>query len=122
MSKDMNTLTYPYEMAIIVVEETLPVKTEMEHNITNLWRCNMLDEKDIQLLGKMFRSSENLVLEEMERTRELLEKKIDTIQNNLDELKQYSKIMKLENDNTSLLLQMISDLRKDVDDLKKRTA
>lgn len=122
MSKDMNTLTYPYEMAIIVVEETLPVKTEMEHNITNLWRYNMLDEKDIQLLGKMFRSSENLVLEEMERTRELLEKKIDTIQNNLDELKQYSKIMKLENDNTSLLLQMISDLRKDVDDLKKRTA
>lgn len=57
----------------------------------------MLEEKDIQLLGKMFRSSENLVLGEMERTRELLEKKIDMVQNNLDELKQYSKIMKLEN-------------------------
>lgn len=82
----------------------------------------MLEEKDIELLEKMFHNSENLVLDEMERTREILEGKIDEVQKNLDELKQYSRIAKLENDNTSLLLQMIADLRKDVDELKKKTA
>lgn len=82
----------------------------------------MLEKKDIELLEKMFHNSENLVLDEMERTREILEGKIDEVQKNLDELKQYSRIAKLENDNTSLLLQMIADLRKDVDELKKKTA
>lgn len=62
----------------------------------------MLEEKDIELLEKMFHNSENLVLDEMERTREILEGKIDEV--------------------TSLLLQMIADLRKDVDELKKKTA
>lgn len=33
--------------------------------------------------------SENLVLNEIERTRSILEKQIETVQKNVDELKQY---------------------------------
>ena len=40
----------------------------------------------------------------------------------MDELKQYYRINKLENENTSLLLQMIKDLQKEVEELKKKIA
>lgn len=66
--------------------------------------------------------SESLVLDEIERTRKMLEKQIDKVQKNLDEINQYYKITKLENDNTSLVLILISDLYKRVEELEKRTA
>ena len=66
--------------------------------------------------------SENLILQETERTRNILEKRIDQIQKNLDELNQYYRITKLENDNTALLLKMIEKLEKRVEDLEKKTA
>ena len=40
----------------------------------------------------------------------------------MDELKQYNRINKHENENTSLLLQMIKDLQKEVEELKKKIA
>ena len=40
----------------------------------------------------------------------------------MEEIKQYYRINKLENENTSLLLQMIKDLQKEVDELKKKIA
>ena len=82
----------------------------------------MLDKNDIELLKKMFTESENLILGEMERTRERLENKIETVQDNLEELKQYYRITKLENDNTALLLQMVTELQKRVAELEKKTA
>ncbi|MDE6517262.1 MAG: hypothetical protein K2L18_05380, partial [Acetatifactor sp.] len=66
--------------------------------------------------------SENLILEEMERTRYILEKNIDKVQKNLDELNQYYRITKLENDNTALLLKMIDELTRRVEELEKKTA
>ena len=66
--------------------------------------------------------SENLILEEMERTRNILEKHIDKVQKNLDELNQYYRITKLENDNTALLLKMIDELTRRVEELEKKTA
>lgn len=47
---------------------------------------------------------------------------MDAIQKNMTELNQYYSINKLENDNTTLLLKMIMELRKDVDELKTKTA
>jgi hypothetical protein len=90
----------------------------------------MLDEKDLQVLQAMMETvvdaravkTENLLLDELSRTRSILEKRIETVQKNMDELSQYYRITKLENDNTSLLLQMIHDLRKEVDELKQRIA
>lgn len=90
----------------------------------------MLEEKDIQVLKSMMETvlddrlskSENVVLGEVERTRGILETKIEAVQKNLDDLKQYYKVTKLENDNTALLLQMIQELRKEVDELKTKIA
>lgn len=80
-------------------------------------------EKRMETLmdGKLS-ETENFVLEELERTRNILEKQIDLIQKNLDELNRYYRITKLENDNTTMLLRMIDDLSKRVDELEKRTA
>lgn len=90
----------------------------------------MLDEKDLQALQTMMETvvnnraekTENLLLDELSRTRSILDKKIDAVQKNMEELSQYYRITKLENDNTSLLLQMINDLRKEVDELKRKIA
>lgn len=112
----------------------------------------MLDEKDLQALQTMMETivdtsskrtenlienriaqteklienrtaqAENLRLEELSRTQNTLDKKIETVQRNLDELSQYHRITKLENDNTSLLLQLIKDLKKEVDELKIKIA
>lgn len=59
-----------------------------------------------------FAESENLILE----------KEIAAVQKNLDELSQYYKITKLENDNTALLLKMIDELSRRIEKLEKKTA
>ena len=97
----------------------------------------MLDEKDLQSIAglitkteskiltemdKRFTQSENLILDELDRTRSIMEKKIEVVQRNIDELSQYYRITKLESDNTTLLLQMINDLRKEVEELKQKIA
>ena len=105
----------------------------------------MLEQKDLDILKNMMESvlderlvksessilekvderlakSETLLLDEIERTRNILEKKIEKVQKNLDELNQYYRITKLENDNTALLLKMIDELSRRIDELEKRTA
>lgn len=101
----------------------------------------MLEQKDLEILKKMMETvvdsrikisedkmdtmiskSENIILEEMERTRSILEKQINVVQKNIDELNQYYRITKLENDNTTLLLKMIDELYRRVEELEKKTA
>ena len=77
----------------------------------------MDDKLDIR-----FAQSENLVLGEMERILVLTDQRIDQLQANLEELKQYYRITKLENDNTALLLRMINDLQNRVEQLERKTA
>lgn len=52
----------------------------------------------------------------------MLEKQIEKVQTNLDEINQYYRITKLENDNTSLVLKLIDELSKRIGELEKRTA
>ena len=66
--------------------------------------------------------SESFLLEEMERVINSTNAKIEIIQKKIDELTQYYRIAKLENDNTALLLSMITRLQEDVEELKKKTA
>ena len=95
----------------------------------------MLEQKDLQAIREIIKEeiaesedrmdvklakSENLTLEEMERTRNILEKRIDKIQRNLDELNQYYRITKLENDNTALLLKMIDELSRRIEELENK--
>lgn len=86
----------------------------------------MLDKKDLEaiekILDKRLGQSENLVLEEMERTRGILEERINQVKNNLEEIRQYYRIQKLESDNTALLLQMITELTKRVEDLERKSS
>jgi len=90
----------------------------------------MLDQKDLELLKTMMETvvnaraekTETLLLDELARTQSYLEKQIQQVQDNLDELKQYYRITKLENDNTTILLKMVDDLSKRVAELEKKTA
>ena len=86
----------------------------------------MLDEKDslaiANLIDSRAKKTETLLLDEIARTQNHLEKKVELVQKNINELNQYHRISKLENENTTLLLQMIQDLKKEVDELKKKIA
>ena len=66
--------------------------------------------------------SESFLLEEMERMNKSTNSKIEFLQKKIDDLTQYYRITKLENDNTTLLLQLVSRLQKDVEELKKKIA
>lgn len=90
----------------------------------------MLGQDDIKILKGMMESviderlskTENFMLDEIGRTQVYLENKINKVQKNLEELNQYYRITKLENDNTALLLKMIDELSKRVEELEKKTA
>ena len=86
----------------------------------------MLDEKDLlaiaNLIDSRAKKTETLLLDEIARTQNHLEKKVELVQKNINELNQYHRISKLENETTTLLLQMIQDLKKEVDELKKKIA
>lgn len=75
-----------------------------------------------EFVREQITNSESFLLEEMERMYNSTNTKIEFLQKNISELTQYYKITKLENDNTALLLQMITRLQEDVEELKKKTA
>ena len=71
-------------------------------------------------INRCIAKSENLVLKEMERTRKILEDKIQNVQNNLDNVTEYYRITKLEHDNTTLLLRAVSNLEQRVEVLEQK--
>lgn len=86
----------------------------------------MLEQKDLEAIANLIDSriskSENLILDELERQTSRIDNEMKAIRKNLEELEQYYKITKLENDNTKILLQLIESLRNDVEELKKKIA
>lgn len=78
------------------------MEESLEKSETSIWNR----------VNKRLERSEGFLLDEIERTRNILEDKISKVQSNLDELNQYYRITRLENDNTVLLLKMIEDLEK----------
>jgi len=82
----------------------------------------MLDEKDLNSIADLLNSQTNMILSELDNVQTKLMDKISIVESNMEEIKQYYRINKLENENTSLLLQMIKDLQKEVDELKKKIA
>ncbi len=73
-------------------------------------------------LQRALRETENGLLEEMDRMREILEEKIANVDKKVDNLETYYRITKLENDNTSILLKIVGDLQERVTVLEKKTA
>ncbi len=90
----------------------------------------MLNQNDINLLKNMMETviderlskTEDFILDEVGRTQTYLENKIDQVQKNIDELNQYYRITKLEHDNTTLLLKIIDELTKRVEELENKIA
>ena len=89
--------------------------SEMKGEIANV------KSEIIEIRGQV-KASEKLLLDELGYIQSYFEKQIAQVQKNIDELQQYYKIAKLENDNTTLLLKMIETLQKDIEELKKKTA
>ena len=85
-------------------------------------RITASENKMIQQMDKRITSSENMILKELDRVQEHLESDVQKVQKNLEELQQYYRIAKLENDNTSLLLKMYNDMQKEIAELKAKIA
>ena len=85
-------------------------------------RITASENKMIQQMDERITSSENMILKELDRVQEHLESDVQKVQKNLDELQQYYRISKLENDNTSLLLKMYNDMQKEIAELKAKIA
>lgn len=80
-----------------------------------------LAEMETRLEEKLTKSASR-ILDEIKRTRNILERQLQKLQESVDELNQYSRISKLEDSNISLLLKMYEDLSKRVEKLEMRTA
>lgn len=85
----------------------------LDQNYLNAIRTIMKEE-----LG----NTENELLEESGLTQTYLEEKITEVKKNIDELNQYCRISKLESDNTTLLLKMIEELSRRIEDLERKSA
>lgn len=86
----------------------------------------MLEEKDLKAIAELINEraakTEEVIVETFVKECEILEKRIEKVEKNLEELNQYYRITKLENDNTALLLKMIEELQKRVAELERKTA
>ena len=89
---------------------------------------NILKKVDVRIaeveqkMDEKITHSENLILSELDRVQTHLEKDIEKTQENLDELKQFYRIDRLETDNTSLLLKMYNDMQKEIAEIKAKIA
>nr|WP_300824936.1 hypothetical protein [uncultured Schaedlerella sp.] len=84
---------------------------------------SLISESEGRMESKMeslIHESENMVLGELDRVQVNLGKRIDKVEQNLDELNQYYRIIKLDHDNTAILLKTIGDHEKSIDALSKR--
>ena len=87
-----------------------------------------IDELDTRLSGRIdslevqMKKSENLFMTELGRTCDYLERKIDAVQKDVNELKEYYRIQRLEDSNTATLLRLYTGLRAEVDELKVKIA
>lgn len=98
--------------------------TQSENNILQKvdGRITASENQMLQKMDERITASENMILKELDRVQEHLESDVQKVQKNLEELQQYYRITKLENDNTSLLLKMYNDMQKEIAELKAKIA
>lgn len=107
------------------LENRMDKKLEsLENKMVNTMdeKLEKLENKMVNTMDEKLRDSENLLLEEMERTRTILENKISIVQKNVDDLNQYYRVSRLENDNLSLVIGAVQNLTKRVEELERKTA
>ena len=72
-----------------------------------------------ETLDSRFAASENLVLEEVDRTRSILESRIDKLDNDVQELKEHTRINNLDTGNITLAIRVIAELQNRVSYLEQ---
>ena len=80
------------------------------------------EQNILSVMDEKLSRSENMILNELDRVQAHLEGDLEKVQKNLEELKQFYKIDKLETDNTSLLLKMYNDMQKEIAEIKTKIA
>ena len=90
-------------------------------NKINASETRMQKEFDAKMDEK-FTNFENVILRKLNRMQERMDKRMDDIQKNIDELNQYYRISKMESDKTSVLLQMYSDMQKQIAEIQASTS
>ncbi|MGI8254559.1 hypothetical protein [Blautia difficilis] len=90
-------------------------------NKINASETKMQKEFDAKMDEK-FTNFENVILRKLNRMQERMDKRMDDIQKNIDELNQYYRISKMESDKTSVLLQMYSDMQKQIAEIQASTS
>lgn len=123
-TRDLQTIRGVVEDAI---DERVPgiVDTIIDKRVPEI--VDTIIEKKVpgivdDIVDKRVTESENLILKYVDDTRDILENEIVQLRQNVDELNQYYRIHKLENENGTLYLQLINELRKDIEELKQKTA
>ena len=122
-----NLQTLKSLMSEILDEKLHNFENRMDEKLDNLEsrmdeKLDNLENRMINTLDVKLRDSENLLLEEMERTRTILENKISDVQKNIDDLNQYYRVARLESDNLSLVIGTVQNLTKRVEELERKTA
>lgn len=75
-----------------------------------------------KIVDQRLTESENLILRYVDETRNILDAKITKLQVQTDEMNQYYRVARLENENATLLLKMMDALTRRVEILEERTA
>lgn len=78
------------------------------------------EERMIKRMEHMIHESENNLLDEISRTYNYLDAKIEKLQKNVEEITQYYRIKKLEDDNTSILLELTKEMNKQIENMNRR--
>ena len=84
-------------------KEPASLRVEFQQNLEKT-------EKNIlEVLRKEIRASENSTLEEVDRLQEIMERRIGEVNEKIENVERYYRISRLENDNTTLVLQIVED-------------
>lgn len=75
-----------------------------------------------KLIEKRMEENEKMLLDEIVFNRNAVEKMVEKVQKNIEELNQYYRITKLENETTSVILRLYQKLENEMEELKKRIA
>lgn len=113
-----DSLTERMDVAIKKSESTVLSKVEKMIKKSEISICNKMDRK----MDKKIVKSEGFLLDEIERVRNILEKEMKEMRKDIDEMKQIYRFVKVETENTTMILKMYNNLEKRVERLEEVTA
>ena len=101
------------EEMTVLHKETASLRVEFQQNLEKT-------EKNIlEVLRKEIRASENSTLEEVDRLQEIMERRIGEVNEKIENVERYYRISRLENDNTTLVLQIVEDYGRRLEKLER---